>query len=128
MVNKKIVYHHQHFKVWLDYNLLPSSAVGLVWGRWLNLPTNPWTCYLLPPLCMVDVGRSTDRLQSKQKYFFLPFLHILYLPCAASSEGADWTGVGGGVSSAGLGWNKVKGNSRVTSQLDKIIDTITFSV
>ena len=77
---------------------------------------------------MVDVGRSTDGLQSKQKYFSLPFLQILYLPCAASSEGADWTGVGGGVSSAGLGWNKVKGNSRVTSQLDKIIDAITFAV
>ena len=40
---------------------------------------------------MVDVGRSTDGLQSKQEYFSLPFLHILYLPCAASSEGADWT-------------------------------------
>ena len=74
------------------------------------------------------MGRSTDGLQSKQKYFSLPFLHILYLPWAASSEGADWTGVGGGVSSEGLGWNKVKGNSSVTSQLDKIIDTITFAV
>ena len=28
---KTIVYHHQHFKVCFDYNLLPSSAVGLVW-------------------------------------------------------------------------------------------------
>ena len=73
---------------------------------------------------MVDVRRSTDGLQSKQKYFSLPFLYILYLPCA----GADWTGVGGGVSFAGLGWIKVKGNSNVTSQLDKIIDTITFAV
>ena len=36
--------------------------------------------------------------------------------------------VGGGVSSAGLGWIKVKGNSSITSQLDKIIDTITFAV
>ena len=42
-------------------------------------------------LCMVDVGRSTDGLQSNQKYFPLPFLHIWYLPCAPSSEGADWT-------------------------------------
>ena len=36
--------------------------------------------------------------------------------------------MGGGVSSAGLEWNKVKGNSSVTSLLDKIIDTITFAV
>ena len=77
---------------------------------------------------MVDVGRSTDGLQSKQKYLSHPFLHILYLPGAASSEGADWTGLGGGVSSAVWGWNKVKGNSSVTSLLDKIIDTITFAV
>ena len=58
----------------------------------------------------------------------LPPIPTHILPCAASSEGADWTGVGGGVSSAGLGWIKVKGNSSVTSQLDKIIDTITFAV
>ena len=36
--------------------------------------------------------------------------------------------VGGGVSSAGLGWIKVKGNSSVTSQLDKKLDAITFAV
>ena len=36
--------------------------------------------------------------------------------------------MGGGVSSAVWEWNKVKGNSSVTSQLDKIIDTITFAV
>ena len=77
---------------------------------------------------MVDVGQSTDGLQSIQKYLSLPFLYILYLPCAASSEGADWTGVGGGVSSAGLGWIKVKGNSSVTSQLDRKLDAITFAV
>ena len=35
--------------------------------------------------------------------FSLPSLRMLYLPGATSSEGADWTGVGGGVSSAGLG-------------------------
>ena len=53
---------------------------------------------------------------------------MLYLPGATSSEGADWTGVGGGVSSAGLGWLKVKGNSSVTSLLDKKIVTINFAV
>ena len=57
--------------------------------------------------------------------FSLPSLRMLYLPGAASSEGADWTGVGGGVSSAGLGWLKVKGNSSVTSLLDKKIVTIS---
>ena len=36
--------------------------------------------------------------------------------------------VGEGVSSAGLGWIKVKGNSSVTSQLDKKLDAITFAV
>ena len=49
MVKKKtIVYHHQHFKIRFDYNLLPSSAVGFVWesrggggGRWFNIPNNP---------------------------------------------------------------------------------------
>ena len=36
--------------------------------------------------------------------------------------------VGGCVSSAGLGWIKVKGNSSVTSQLNKKLDAITFAV
>ena len=56
--------------------------------------------------------------REKTRYLTLPFLSIVP---AASSAGVFCcgAGVGGGVSSAGLGWLSVKGNSTVTSLSEK---------
>ena len=61
------------------------------------------TYYLLTPLCAVVVDGVQIVSHNNKSNFSLPSLRMLYLPGAASSEGADWMGVGGGVSSAGLG-------------------------
>ena len=56
--------------------------------------------------------------REKTRYLTLPFLSIVP---AASSAGVFCcgAGVGGGVSSGGLGWLSVKGNSTVTSLSEK---------
>ena len=90
------MYHHQHFKVCFEHNLLPSSAVGLVWessrgGQVVESPLQSMNMLSTASSMYGGCGKEYRGLQSNQKYFPLPFLHIWYLPCAASSEGAEWT-------------------------------------